>query len=34
MKFKDNEIDNSISLDEFDFDQIQNKKPSLIKNNT
>jgi len=34
MKFKDNEIDNSISLDEFDFDHIQNKKPSLIENNT
>jgi ABC-type enterochelin transport system substrate-binding protein len=34
MKFKDNEIDNSFSLEEFDFDNIKNKKPSLIKNNT
>jgi hypothetical protein len=34
MKFKDNEIDNSFSLEEFDFNNIQNKKPSLIKNNT
>lgn len=33
MKFNDEEIENSISLEEFDFDNVQNKRSNLFHNN-
>jgi hypothetical protein len=33
MKYNDEEIDNSISLEEFDFDDVQNQRSNLFQNN-
>ena len=33
MKYNDEEIDNSISLEELDFDDVQNKRSNLFQNN-